>query len=462
MVIIMIIVTKYPEELNFEYNLAMNIDKYYYKYLPIYFRDAYRFSPNTYSKFYENSTSKNIDNSMINDGIFYLDTDNNGRNYYLDTNSGLIYYNQDNVYNVAMGASGSSEYDIFDAAYFRLYIGDPSFKNHTFALPVNVAGSITTLDYMGYKIKDIFSVPILEYTAKSMNDLNNIIKDITYILSSSKFFKKLWFRGQRKEYYETRSYNTLNKLGFPNEYSKMPSLISSLGRYVTNENFNTIVQNMKYWMQAFKVWTLTQSEEFKDIFSINSEPYWEIIKNLETQKIAEYVFECQYDIGEYLLYQNILEEYAEILATQQYGGYTSMLDITDDVDVALFFTQSFLNQKTKKYELCNPQPSNLIYVIAEGRETRTINVSEKMFELATNSGIYQLPPRIANQKCGLMTGASIFNKNSYGYRVIAKIHLQGGDILTTKKVKDMFPDLENDTLYKTYFDAEPKLSGLYG
>ncbi len=242
----------------------------------------------------------------------------------------------------------------------------------------------------------------------------------------------------------------------------MPSLIPSLGRHITKENFNEIKLNMMYWIEAFKIWTLIQSEEYKEEFAINGKNYWEVVKSLEPQKMAKFVYNCPFDIEEYVYFQHDLEEYAEILATQQYGGYTSMLDITDDLDVALFFTQSFLNQKTRKYELCNPNQNNVIYVIAEGRDTCTLDVSTRMFKNATCNGIFQLPPRIENQKCGLLIGASAFGKNAYGYRIVAKIHLQGEDILTTKKVEDMFPDLESDSLFKTYYDVEPKLIGLYG
>lgn len=286
--------------------------------------------------------------------------------------------------------------------------------------------------------------------------------DIADILSTSKFFRKLWFRGQRQEYYENRSYKTLCKLGFPIEYERMPSLIPSLGRYVTQENFDEIKLNMAYWIEAFKIWTLTQSEEFKEEFTTNEKSYWEIVKSLEPKKMAEFVNNCPFDIEEYVYFQHDLEEYAEVLATQQYGGNTSMLDITDDLDVALFFTQSFLNQETKKYELCNPNKSNVIYVIVEGRNTCTLDVWTHIFKNATNNGIFRLPPRIGNQNCGLLIGASAFGRNTYGYRIVAKIHLHGDDILTTKQVKDMFPDFENDSLYKTYNDVEPKLIGLYG
>lgn len=53
----------------------------------------------------------------------------------------------------------------------------------------------------------------------------------------------------------------------------MPSLIPSLGRCITEENFSEIKLNMMYWIEAFKIWTLTQSEEYKEEFSINGKNY---------------------------------------------------------------------------------------------------------------------------------------------------------------------------------------------
>lgn len=456
------IITKSADDLIFESELMMWLENTYKLKTSIYFRDTNRFCPEMYRKFLEYCEAQNVDNSMLNDGILYLKTDNQGRKYYLDTASELIYYVCDDVYNIAMGACSSKQYDIFDAAYFRHYISNPSIRKQAIVYSGNALGSITTLDYMGYKVEDIFSVPILEYTAYSLSDLNDIVTYITNTLSTSKFFRKLWFRGQRQEYYENRSQGTLHRLGFPEEYERMPSLIPSLGRHITKENFHNMELNTMYWIEAFKIWTLIQSEEYKGEFAINEKNYWTLVKSLEPQKMAEFVYNFPFDIHEYLYIQDDLEEYAEILATQQYGGYTSMLDITDDLDVALFFTQSFLNQDTRKYEQCNPHQNNVIYVLAEGRDTCTLDVSTHMFKNATIDGITQLPPRIANQKCGLLIGASAFGKNAYGYRIVAKIHLKGENILTTKKVEDMFPDLNSDSLYKTYNDVVPKLIGLYG
>ncbi len=446
----------------FEYDLMMKVNTVSNPAVPVNVKDTYKYSPEIYFDFVEESKNKNIDNSMVDDGIIYLDTDKNGRNYCLDSNSGLIYYFDNGIFNVSIGGNTSAQYDIFDVAYFRQYIVDPNFRNRSVCFIGNYMKEITALDYMGHKLGDIFSVPILEYTASTMKELQEIIFEINAILSTSKFFEKLWFRGQRQEYLNTCSCDTLQRLGLSSNCKKIPSLVPSLGRNITKENFHKVTRNTMYWIEAFKVWTLTQSEEFKDEFALSSLLYKELIKSLEPSKMAEFLQRIPYDISEYIFYQNHLEELSEILAMQQYGAYTSMLDITDDLDVALFFTQSFLNKTTKKYELCNPRPGNVIYVLAQGRGTCTVDISSHMFINATNDGIYKLPPRIANQKCGLLIGANNFAKNTYAYRIVAKIKLSGSDILTTKLISDMFPDMSKDSLYKTYFDAEPKLDGLYG
>ena len=73
---------------------------------------------------------------------------------------------------------------------------------------------------------------------------------------------------------------------------------------------------MMYWIEAFKVWTLIQSEEFNEEFVINGENYWKIVKSLEPQRMAEFLYNYPFDIEEYVYIQHDLEEFAEVLATQ--------------------------------------------------------------------------------------------------------------------------------------------------
>ena len=418
------------------------------------------FGPKSYEAFVTRSIEKNVDNSMVEDGIIYLETDKDGRAYYLDCSNGLIYYIQNGISYIAKYGNYSTHYDIFDAVYFRRFITDPSFRSSQLRINGNYAKEPSLL-FMPSELKNLFSIPILEYTAKSISELKSIISEITGILSSSQYFKKLWFRGQRKEYFTFRSLNTLNKLGLSNEYGKMPSLEPSLARIISNENFADLIERIYCWANAFRVWVLAKSSKFEE-FQFNGPLYNKIIKCVRPEEMAQFVYETLLDIDEYIFFKDELEEKAGTLALQQYGCPASMLDITDDIDVALFFAQSYLNKQTMKYELCGPKKGNIIYVFVQGSVTDTIDISSHAFAKAIYEGISDIPLRILNQKCGLLTGANIFGRNTYAYRIVARINLAGADILTTKKVADMFPDIDHDSLYKTYSLAEPKLNGLYG
>lgn len=425
------------------------------------FNDVSRFSPVTLANFMLECIDEGHDNSMTKDGIFHYATDKQGRLFFVDCVSGIIFCQEGKKFLIARGACGSKEYDIFDAAYLRQFIAHPEIRNRRLIISGSqgCTREITTLDYLGLDLKDVFSVPILEYRVSSINELEQCIQDISSILLESKFFGKLWFRGQRKEYTLSRSPDTLNRLGLPNEYGSMPSLIPSAGRFTEIERYKAIREEYLYWGTAFKVWLISQTNSFKPEFSVDAPMYMDLIQSLDPNTMGQYLHDCPYDIEEIIFSDNKL---ASALATQQYGGCSSMLDITDDLDVALFFCQSYLNSETRKYELCDPTSENVIYLMASTRGSRTVNLSNHVFQFMGLYDEYPLPPRIANQHCGLLWGANMFSKNTYSYRTIAKIKFSGGSILTTKTVNDMFPGPEIDSLYKTYSYAVPKLTGLYG
>lgn len=451
--------TFYPmnkERALFEYNLKRE----YSSYLDSIIDDIHKFNPRFFADFKSQSIQKCIDNSMIDDNILYLDTDKEGNNYYIDCDSGITYICIDNEYHVAFYGNNSSQFDIFDASYFRKYIIDPTFRKQMLVLTGNSNfREILSIDYLGTKLEDVFGVPILNYTVSSKKELEELIDNIHYILSESKFFKKLWFRGQRKEYFVKRSEKVIDKLGIAKEFCEIPSLAPSANRCITKENYDRISMQNVYWNMAYKVWRLSESNEFGKVFSIGQPLYNEIIKSILPEKMAQFVYNSSYDIYDYLI-PNYGIEKSSILTTQQYGGVSTMLDITDDLDVALFFTQSRLNLNQKRYELCNAQKDNVLYLFAEARNTSTVNLSDNVF--FSVNGKKSIPKRIQNQKCGLLIGANTLSYNTYAYRLIAKIKLHCSDAQTTKTVEEMFPNIEEDTLYRIFCDAEPKLEGLYG
>lgn len=205
-------------------------------------QETNKFSPQVFNIFSIESIEKNVDNSMATDGVFYLSSDTKGRNYYVDTHIGLIYVLCDGIYSVVAHSCTSKQYDVFDAAYLRRCILNPDYRNPLLlSSGVNGYKEITSLDYMGYKLKDIFFASIPEYTVSTKKELKELISDLTSLLSQSKFFRKLWFRGQRKEYTITRSKETLRKLGLPLSFEIMPALVPSLGRDIEHKNFDEMM-----------------------------------------------------------------------------------------------------------------------------------------------------------------------------------------------------------------------------
>lgn len=451
---------EYKEKVWIEYDIANTLEQLACADF-VNLRDICRFSPDTFLNFEKECTIDGRDSSMVADGIYHCRTDEYGREYFVDSNSGLVLLQEDSEFSIAKYACTSKHYDIFDAAYLRNYIAHPE-KRRQGLVVANGIGEITTLDYLGLRVKEVFSTPILEYTVSTRRELNELISEISSILSESKFFRKLWFRGQRREYENATTKGVVNRIGFPGEFTKMPSLVPSAGRLIDADKYKDMRRQSIFWNQAFKVWLLSQLKGAVQEFRIDGEMYKEMLSSLEPDKMIEFLNNNPYDIEEYVFEQDGEPMWASILASQQYGGCTSMLDITDDVDVALFFTQSCLNRKTGKYELCEPGSSNVIYLLATTRNSCTIDLSKNIFESIPYEGTYKVPPRIFNQHCGLLRGADMFSKNTYAYRILARIKFSGDGVETTKTVDEMFPSMEMDTLFKTYSYAEPKLTGLYG
>ena len=451
---------EYFDQVMVEHNIASSLEKYASADF-VNLRDICKFSPDMFLRFQDQCVSDDKDTSMAAEGIYHFTTDSLGREYYVDSNSGLVLFQENSDFTVAKYSCYSKHYDIFDAAYLRNHIENPGSRKNGLIL-TNSFEEITTLNYLGLKIKDVFSTPILEYVVSSKAELNELLSELTSILSESKFFRKLWYRGQRIEYEKTVSKDVVNRIGFPESFTKMPSLVPSAGRLNDTDKYRDARKQCIFWNQAFKVWMLSQLGGVKQEFRVDGNIYREMLRSLAPDKMSEFLENTPYDIDEYVFEQDKEPMWASVLSSQQYGGCTSMLDITDDIDVALFFTQSFLNKDIGKYELCKPDSSNVIYLFAATRNSCTIELSKNIFDYIPYNGTYQVPPRIFNQHCGLLRGADMFSRNTYAYRVLARIRISGNGIETTKTVDEMFPSMDVDTLYRTYSYAEPELTGLYG
>lgn len=116
---------------------------------------------------------------MVSDGIYFLSSYKDKADYYIDTHTGLIYIKSDDRFRVAVNTCFSKEHDVFDAAYLRKYLNDANFRNQIAFAPV---GPITSLNYLGTNIEDIFSEPILEYEVSTLQELEDLISETEKIL----------------------------------------------------------------------------------------------------------------------------------------------------------------------------------------------------------------------------------------------------------------------------------------
>lgn len=456
------------EELLYGYEIYESIENQ--KHLKMFnFRDIDKFYPKLkmpINYFESNSksieiTEKYLTKEYIDMGLQFCGIGPNDNPYFLDMHSGLLLKKENSNFFVSSGGFTSKEYDIIDTFYLRQYIKNESFRK-SFIISDGMPGEITSLLYLGYNVSDIYREPIIEYSVNSTTELNQLINELTKILSTSKFFRKLWFRGQTKEYKVHRSKEFSKLLKIPNEYCIMPSLMPSLKRQMCDiDTYNNICNESLKWTAAFRFWVLLQNKSLVNRFPEIKNIVLNLLDNYSAEKVCEY---CSKDYSVEDVWEMLVQKpytYADYLVTQQYGGLSSMLDITDDIDNALFFSQSKLDVETKKYKLIEPTADRIIYLFAQCRNTCTYELSSNIFNYYPVDWKCKMPKRIENQKCGLLYGANNFASNAYAYRIIAKIHLSSS-ITTNKSVDEMFPNQEDDDLYDMFTKVTPKLNGLYG
>jgi hypothetical protein len=144
---------------------------------------------------------------------------------------------------------------------------------------------------------------------------------------------------------------------------------------------------------------------------------------------------------------------------QQYGCPASILDITSDLDVAMFFTEAQMIDG--RVLLTPPSGTRTIYVFIESIDSECfMSEARGIWQSLDNSGV-GVPDRIRFQRCGYLKGASFLRQNQYANMIVARIHLKSVASLTTLRPKDLFPGRENDLLFETLGRTRPVPAGLY-
>lgn len=409
--------------------------------------------------------------ALVEDGV-YIDFNEYRKSVYkdkvfaVDTLSGLSFWlMKDEVYiDTVKSLITASEHSVQEAFIFKRDIlralGEYQ-RNDSSDIYKNM-GTMPRSQFM-------LDTPIVDFTVENRQELMKTIELVTKICNKSNYINKVWYRGQNKEYFVKRNQVVNDYLGFHKSYSCMPSLKPSLGRLAENhEKFEQAKFDSYMWEYAFHLWVISNYKYFQKICPEEYQEIMSLSKNLpdiESYLIKMGLQGISYEEDDiYSLLRGHIPQvrrYAMPLIMQQYGLPTNVLDITDDIEVALFFTHSHLNSTTNKYEMSKPTDERVIYVLGEVKNNATINRSSEFFTVPVEWEC-PMPKRIINQKCGLLFGADWCNVNTYGYRIVARIYLPDDDLVSLKTVDEMFPGEKEDEFYGFLKSVHPQLSGLYG
>ena len=321
-----------------------------------------------------------------------------------------------------------------------------------------------------------FPLP-LEFRTGRDGTLANIIENLNECLLERYGVKKLWFRGQRSEYRLNRNSEITNAL-----YGKScePSLIPSLGRFVEKKpdsaGFELSFWASHKWKKPFLIWMILENSHWFNSCSRYKQTLEDILINADDQLFAQLLLEIQMspsmfgnksvsndadwpdevdDLVQWFFAFMKRREFG--ITLQQYGYPSSLLDVTDSLDVALYFSQAKMIDG--KFQVEPPINGRVLYVFAERSTGDFFRHGDELF-WGEEGWSKKLPPRLLSQKAGFIMGATCRSRNFYEQMIVAKIWLDDHDDKTSLKSHELFP-YHDDLLFEVLYKSQPALSELY-
>ena len=143
-----------------------------------------------------------------------------------------------------------------------------------------------------------------------------------------------------------------------------------------------------------------------------------------------------------------------MLLQQHYGIESPLLDITKDVDIALFFAQNMLIDNT--YERLKPKESKpVIYVFILNSKLDPFIDSELLMKEFGALRPYR-------QKCGILSGSTNINKDFYSRFISLRIILDEPiDYNETYTPEYLFPDCKDDLFLKVLKGIQNNIDSQY-
>lgn len=315
----------------------------------------------------------------------------------------------------------------------------------------------------------------LELDAGDVSELSELIEALQELFCTTCGAQRLWFRGQRNDFLVERSQEITSLVyGVPFQSSLHPSL----GRYAKHHPGEMGYAFAKYgpnrrWIKPFLIWMMranghwfaNEPECLKVLGEVLidecDERFGQLLGQIQS---SGFFYDDQHlrwpdqadDLRQWFFV--FMKHFEFGVTLQQYGYCTSLLDVTEDVDVALYFTQS----RMLSAKMCRmpPQKGRIIYVFAERDRADFFQHGVDLF-WGTDGWSRTLPPRLSRQRAGFVAGSTNRTQNFYADMIIAIIRLDQQVPETTLTDEDLFPPPEEDLLYATLRESRPYLDGLY-
>ena len=303
--------------------------------------------------------------------------------------------------------------------------------------------------------ENLYFEPI-EIEINSREDLDKIILTIHNNLVKIKSRCQMWFRGQTKEFYLPEVKPELYAKYCPWRNIKDISLVPSLFRDSDkiNENLNDYAQKLEeiqmYESGLFNYLEIPPYDNIQSPFIDFTEYFKGTVWEDSNTPFYTTVSDQEGNFVERHDYNPVLRALQTSLFLQHYGIPTNILDITSDIDIALFFAQNSLNKENGIYEPIDNIEKSVIYIfLLDPITDRFINSAELLQEFNV-----QRPIR---QKCGVLAGASYSSQNYYSRFISLKLKLKDVIDYNAQYTSDyIFPQQNQDKVLSFLLDLSKK------
>jgi len=273
----------------------------------------------------------------------------------------------------------------------------------------------------------------IDVTLSSRAELDDLVAGIRDNLISRPYFT-LWFRGQVREFITSDLTADASRGICPWRSYRDPSLTPSLCRRLV-ELWGSWYEYAAFLLEFGRYALFLEQALDIPPFDIRS-----IVDSPQERLGSEFLgvgdkLEGVYDTGVVHDYHPTYRGLQKLFFFQHYGLPSSVLDITHDLDVALFFANHRV--KDGRYISVGNDPARILYIIIlhagvdQFLDSRQISEHYEML-------------RPLRQKCGLISGASMINRNLYARFVSIRVHLDGDIEQAELDPSYLFPDPEED------------------